>query len=290
MNLKDATALMSMDAAARRLSRNTIKFYQERCRVVERIVGDKRIDLITATDLRQVLAQCTSGSAEHNYRFLAQLFRFLISEEVLEKNPMAKLKRPMVEQKVIQPLSAEDVKRCYKAAKSAGGILGFRDASIIATFLATGIRREELCTLAEADVRLGQGVMLIHGKGRKQRLVPIPTALRVTLGHYFFQRRDSRAEGRSDRFFKGRNGRALEPSNLTLLLNKLRKRAGVHLHPHRLRHTWATYFAAQDGSDVLTLRALAGWSTLAMANRYVKPSMEKMKRSAETFSAIQMLN
>lgn len=203
---------------------------------------------------------------------------------------MAKLRPPKVEQKVVQPLSSEDVKKCYKAAKAQRGILGARDAAIFATLVATGIRRNELCSLTEDDVRLNERTMLIHGKGSKQRLVPIPSPLLVTLGHYLYHRRDSKAEGRCDRFFKDRNGTPMEPSNLTLLLIRLGRKTGVHLHPHRLRHTWATYFAAQDGSDVLTLQALAGWSTLAMANRYVKPSMEKMKRSAERFSAIQLLN
>jgi site-specific recombinase XerD len=289
VTIKDATDLLSMEAASRRLSQNTLLYYKDRCRVIQRIIGDKRIDLITATDLRRVMAECSPGTVGHNYRFLARLFRFLINEEVLEKNPMAKLKPPKVEQKVIQPLSAADVQKCYKLAKSQGGILGIRDAAIFATLVSTGIRREELCTMTEADVRLNDGVMLIRGKGNKQRFVPIPVDLLKLMAQYLFHRRGSRAEGRCDRFFKGRNGAALVPSNLTLLLGRLGKKTGVHLHPHRLRHTYCTMFMSNDGADVLTLQAIAGWSTLAMANRYVKPTQEKMQRSMDAFSPIHLL-
>jgi site-specific recombinase XerD len=219
-----------------------------------------------------------------------RLFRFLIYEEIMERSPMAKIQPPKVRSKVVQPISAVDVKKCWRAAKEQGGLLGARDVAIFALLLATGIRREELCVLSTDDVRLAEGILLINGKGGKQRLVPIPDALRSTLGQYLYHRKDSRAEGRCDRFFKSRQGQPMQPCNLTLLIIRLGKKAGVHLHPHRLRHTWATYFAAQDGGDVLTLQALAGWSTLAMANRYVKPSMEKMKRSAESFREVASEN
>jgi integrase/recombinase XerD len=284
VNITDATELLVMEVLSRKLSKNTVTFYRARCLAVRRVVGDKRIDLITTTDLRQVLATSTPASSAHNYKYMARLFRFLVDEEVILKNPMGKLTRPKVEQKVVQPLTAEEVNRCYKAAKATGGRQGARDAAIFATLVSTGIRREELCSLRESEVRLKEGMMLIHGKGNKQRLVPIPNSIRVMLGHYLFHRRDSKAEGRSDYFFKGRLGAQLQPSNLTLLMGRLGRRTGIHLHPHRLRHTFATMFMANDGADILTLQAICGWSQLSQAQRYAKPSMEKMQRSMDAFS------
>ena len=289
MTITDAAELLAMDAAARRLSPRTLVFYRERTKAIAKIVGDKRIDLITATDLRMVLATCAAGSVLHNHSFMRRLFRFLVSEDVLEKNPMAKLQPPKVESKVINPLTTEEMIRCFKTAKAQGGLLGVRDAAIFATLVGTGLRREELCQLRDEDVRVSEGIMLVHGKGRKQRLVPIPGDLRVLMAQYVFRRRDSRATGHCDRFFRDRNGTPMTGNNLTTLMIRLGEKAGVHLHPHRLRHSWATTFMGHDGADVITLQALAGWSTLAMAQRYVKPSMAKMQRSQDTFSAVNLL-
>jgi site-specific recombinase XerD len=101
-----------------------------------------------------------------------------MEEELIKRNPMEKVRTPKIEQKVIQPHSLDEIKTLYKAAKDMRGHIGLRDSSIFATLVGTGIRREELCNLKDEDVKLAEGVMLIRGKGRKQRLVPIPIHLR----------------------------------------------------------------------------------------------------------------
>jgi integrase len=191
----------------------------------------------------------------------------------------------------------------------------------------TGLRREELCQLRDQDVRLEViatkrrddvswiedleapamtklairmyfsgseadhegGMMLVHGKGRKQRLVPIPAELRLLLSQYVYRRKDSRAAGRCDRFFRDRNGTPMTGPNLTTLMIRLGRRAGVDLHPHRLRHTFATSFMSHDGADVLHLKEICGWTTPAMANRYAKPTMAKMIRMVDSFSPVNQL-
>ena len=120
--------------------------------------------------------------------------------------------------------------------------------------------------------------MLVNGKGGKERLVPIPAVLQKIMMRYIYLRKDSRAAVNSDRFFRDRNNTDLDPKHLTRLLARLGARAGVSLHPHKLRHTFATNFMSHDGSDVLHLQAICGWSTLSMAQRYAKPTLEKMAR------------
>jgi site-specific recombinase XerD len=278
-----------MDAAARRLSPLTLDFYRTRTKVITKIVGDKRIDLVTAADCRLVLVKCSEGTVLHNFSFMRRLFRFLVAEEILDRDPMAKLTPPKVESKVIEPLSIDEMVRCYKRARAQGGLLGVRDAAIFATLVGTGLRRAELCQLRDEDVRLSEGIMLIHGKGRKQRLVPIPSDLRVVMSQYLYRRKDSRAGGSCDRFFRDRNGTPMVPSNLTMLMARLGRRAGVHLHPHRLRHTFASAFMSHDGSDVLHLQQICGWSTLTMAQRYAKPTIAKMIRMVDSFSPVNEL-
>jgi integrase/recombinase XerC len=87
-----------------------------------------------------------------------------------------------------------------------------------------------------------------------------------------------------DRFFRSRNGIALRPEALTLMIGRLGDTAGIKTHPHKLRHTFATHYMSNDGADVLTLQAICGWSTLAMAQRCSHTTVAKLQRSIDSFS------
>jgi integrase/recombinase XerD len=106
------------------------------------------------------------------------------------------------------------------------------------------------------------------------------------LSKYEAMRADTRVYGRSDceQFFRNRTGHALTPEALTQIIRRIGKGAGIKLYPHLLRHTFCTHFMANDGADVLSLQSIAGWSTIAMADRYAKSQLPKLKRSMESFS------
>src|ERR1700688_992587 len=291
MKLSEATELLLMDAAARRLSPMTIRFYRQRCQSVIKVIGDSRAEHITANDVRSALASTTAASARLNFAFLRRLFRFLHDEEVTSRNPLERVTAPKTLQKVIYPLTIEEIRRCYKYARVNRGFFGLRNSVIFATLLGTGMRRQELCSLREKDVRISERLLLVHGKGGTQRLLPIPSSLKQLLARYRFARNETRVASRQcDRFFRDRGGGPLTPANVTRVLERLGKVAGVHLHPHRLRHTFATAYMSNDGADVLSLQSICGWSTIAMATRYTKPSLDKLKRSMESFSPANQLS
>ena len=284
MTFKDAGDLLVMESASRRLSKATQKFYSDRTDAIIRLIGNKPVEKVTVTDLRRALTECPERSAPLNYRFLKRLFNFLIAEEVLKISPMDKLRPPKIEQRVIEPLTQVQLQKLFRVARSARGF-GIRDSAMLATLAGTGIRREEMCNLRDEDVRLKDGVMLIHGKGRKQRLIPVPVHLMKMLARYRSTRNSSKSyDAKCDRFFRSRSGRALTPDALTQVMIELGHSAGIKLHPHLLRHTFATMFMANDGADVLTLQAICGWSSLAMAQRYSHATMPKLQRSMDSFS------
>jgi integrase/recombinase XerC len=125
--------------------------------------------------------------------------------------------------------------------------------------------------------------MLIHGKGRKQRLVPMH--LRKMMQRYQTMRKGTRvAERKCNRFFRSRHGVELRPQALTLMIKRLGAAATIKTHPHKLRHTFATHYMSNDGADIMSLQAICGWSTLAMPVKYAKASMPKLQRSMDNFS------
>jgi site-specific recombinase XerD len=291
-SLQEAGELMIMACQARRLSKSTISFYNQRLASITGILGTKAIAKVTHHDCRRILAESPGKTSEHNYRVLGTLFNFAKREGLIVENPMEKVTRPKNIVKLVQPLTKTEIAKCFKACKAdRGGLIGLRDATIFATLLGLGLRRMELCGLTNDDVRLVDGLMRVKGKGGRDRIIPIPSKLKVMLNRWRIARNNSAWYKRRscESFFLNHDGNAITLNGVTLLLNRLGKRVGVNLHPHRLRHTFATSFMANDGSDIITLQALCGWSTLASVSRYSKVSIDKMARSNEAFSPINDL-
>jgi integrase/recombinase XerD len=153
-----------------------------------------------------------------------------------------------------------------------------RDRLIVELMLRTGLRLEEVCTLTVDDVVVGpEGAYLRvrHGKGAKDRIVPLDTS-RVRLSRRVQQyvKRDRPAETSSKALFLSsrRNGEGeyepLTGRGLQLMVRRLGKVAAVHAYPHKFRHTFATRSLAA-GVDVMALQRVLGHTTLAMVSRYV---------------------
>jgi integrase/recombinase XerD len=153
-----------------------------------------------------------------------------------------------------------------------------RDRLILEVLLRTGLRLEEVCTLTIDDVVVGpEGAYLRvrHGKGAKDRIVPMDTSrMRLSRRVQQYIKRDRPTETSSRALFLStrRSPRGeyepLTSRGLQLMVRRLGKAAGVHAHPHKFRHTFATRSLAA-GVDVMALQRVLGHTTLAMVARYV---------------------
>lgn len=291
MRLSQAIELFFLDVQARKLTKSTLQFYHWRLNASLKQIGDKEMVDITVYDLRAVVAATSELSAVHAYRALKRFCRFLFDEGLTPVDVAEKLVRPKAPKSEVMPIPHDAVQQVLRAAAALPGFIGIRDAAIVATFYGTGIRRAELCGLKDQDVDLRAGLMRIYGKGRKERIIPLPVKLRKILMRYTFERERTKeyASGDCPYFFRDRDGRALTPNALTLVMKRLKDRSGVDVRAHRPRHSFCTAFMANHGADVLILKELAGWSTLTMATRYAKPSMKKLAESLEAFSPINDL-
>ena len=283
MKLRDAAALLQIECNALRLSPATLRFYAQQFKKL-RPLADRRVQDIDATDLRAVIAAVSDRSAPHVYRYIRRLFSFLTREELLVRNPATKLRPPRISKPLVEGLTSEEIRRCYAAAKASGPYYGLRDATLFAVLVGTGLRRSETCSLRDPEVNLATGSMLVHGKGGKDRLVPVPPRLRLLMARYRIARDECKSAGRSNFFFRSKAGGQLSPEDLYATVRRIGERAGVRLWPHRLRHTFATEYMANEGADVLSLQAIAGWSSTQMAARYAKPSLRKLQVSMDRFS------
>lgn len=280
-----------LEGKSRRLSQKTLDFYANRIALFEKIVGPVDVREISIHHLRQILAETSARSVVHSYRVVRRLFTFLLADELIAKDPSAKLVAPKIPRKVTQPLNPKAISAIFQAAKSDHGWAGIRNAAIIATLVGTGIRSAELCGLREENVNLTDGLIRVLGKGNRERLVPIPSKLCLILKKYAILRETTRKYGKPcEFFFRDRYGEPLSGNALLRMVRRAGAKAGLpKTWVHLMRHTFATAFMDNDGADIMTLKEICGWKSLDMALIYVKPTIRKMTQAQESFSPVNGL-
>jgi integrase/recombinase XerD len=219
---------------------------------------------------RLVSSHTTHGHA----RVIKSWLKWLSLEGELDGAMLARIEMPKRDHKVIKTFSDDDIKRLFAACKDESSpMLTARDQAILAVLLDTGIRANELCTLTLERTVLGldDAYLLVDGKGRKQREVGLGVKSRQMVHRYIHRFRIARPGVTTT--FTTRYGTPLHPEGLDRLLYRLRDRAGIEsirVSAHSFRHTYATRYLAQDGSDVYKLSRLLGHTSVVVTEGYAR--------------------
>ncbi len=223
------------------------------------------------------------------YDDLAAMFRFLVGQGVVVKNPMEGISKPVVRQDQVQPFTGEQVQALLSAAKRSENPR--RNEAIILFLLDTGARASEVCSLKVGDVDLTQKRCSVAGKGNKKRQICFgPTTARALLKYLSEAPRPEDAGlFLSDK--GGSAGEGLTRVGLRLLfvrLGKVAKLSGVRCSPHTFRHTFAVNFLRRGG-NVFTLKELLGHTALHMVNRYVALAQADLDAQHRLYSPVEGL-
>jgi len=222
-------------------------------------------DLDLALVRRYLAAVDESGNrpaTTHTYaKVLKTFLRFLYAEGLLEADLASRLTMPRLDEELLPIYSADEARRLLAACPN------YRDTAIVYVLLDTGVRAAELCALDISDVDLADGTVTVRkGKGRKFRHVFLGKRARLALRRYLLQRRAT--DPAQPLFVSLRTGARMTPDGLLKLCVRLGTEANVpHCHPHRFRHTFATW-ALASGMNLDTLRRLMGHATFAVLTRY----------------------
>jgi len=155
--------------------------------------------------------------------------------------------------------------------------------------LDTGLRVSEVSSSELGEVNLDKSCLKVLGKGNKERLVPIGDYCRMMITDYIENGRPKPTNRNVDNLFLTDDGGPLSSNAIKLLFSRIKKLSGVtRLHPHLLRHTFATSYLL-NGGDVFTLKAILGHSSLEMVNHYLHFTSAQLAIQHHKFSPMDKL-
>jgi len=189
------------------------------------------------------------------------LFRYLTREGQLGHDPAAGVRGPKVRRKLPEVLDADEAKALVES--TLGGTLAPRDTAMMELFYSSGLRLAELCSLRWGDLDLDDGQVRVLGKGSKTRILPVGRFAVAAL------RALAALGGAAAELpvFKGRGGAPISTRAVQLRLAKLSSGQTKHVHPHMLRHSFASHMLESSG-DLRSVQELLGHADIATTQIY----------------------
>lgn len=202
---------------------------------------------------------------------LRSFFKFLCREGILKKNPVQRIATPKLGRKLPHFLFLEQVEKLLQAPDRTT-LLGARDQVIVELLYGSGIRVSELAGLNRRDVDSDNSLLRVRGKGSKERIVPLTKYAFEAIQAYLLRREDEQ-----EALLLNYQGSRLSARSIRRILDKLALQAGLtqHLHPHMLRHSFATHLL-DGGADLRSVQELLGHAKLSSTQVYTHLTRERL--------------
>lgn len=231
----------------------------------------------------------STHSVANRVRALRAFFAWLDRKGYTETHLLKDLRSPKAVEQVIEPLTQEEIGELFSAINP-NTALGARNTALLSLMLDTGLRLSEVAYLKEEGVHIEEHYVKVLGKGSKERIVAFGVACQRALLHYFHHFRVEPAHTGVDSFFLTIDGYGMKPDGINSMVDRLSVSASVpRLHPHLLRHTYATWFLL-NGGDIFLLKQNLGHTTLTMVQHYLHIASRRAAVRSQTFSPLDKFN
>ena len=241
--------------------------------------------------LRTGKSSLSARSVERRLSAISSYYKFLAREGLCDHQPQGFIQRSKKELRLPDFLSIEQTQALFAALNPETArdyAVGLRDRAMVELLYSSGLRVSELCDLRISQINLDQHYLRTMGKGKKERIVPLGSVAVQWLEKYLEQGRaylrpkSTLASGsvvggsNSDKVFLSTKGKPLYRQAVYAVVRDAGDRAGIKgLHPHTLRHTFATHLL-NGGADLRALQEMLGHSDLSTTQMYTHLSKEHL--------------
>lgn len=279
-------AFLNYLSAECHLAENSVAAYRRDLRRFRQWLGNRAVTALTIRDLSDYLGWLNDQSlapatiARH-VASLRMFFRYLQLEGFLQENLAELLGSQKLWERVPEVLTTRHIER-FVTAPTGGDAYWRRDRALLELMYATGCRASEVSQLRLRDVRLDESYCVCHGKGSKQRVVPLGQPAIAAVRTYLTTERlllTKLPDDDGDYLFLSRSGRRLRREAIWELVKKYAVRSGIPVstHPHTLRHSFATHLLA-GGADLRQVQEMLGHSSIATTQIYTHVDQSRLKK------------
>jgi integrase/recombinase XerD len=274
-----AETFLEMMAAERGAAANTLDAYGRDLEELTAFLAARGRDARSAgaDDVRAWLAsQAAQGMAvrtqARRLSCVRQFFQFLFAEGMRADDPTTNLDAPRLGRPLPKYLSEDEVRALLDAARGLEGDAGLLMTALLETLYATGMRVSEIVALPASAVARDPSVLVVRGKGSKERMVPLSDPARAALAAWKLVRDANQPKKTPSRWLFPSHGRSghLTRSGLAKMLDRLALAAGIdpaRVSPHVLRHSFASHLLAH-GADLRSLQQMLGHADIATTEIY----------------------
>ena len=272
--LNDIKEYLIFISQVKNLSKNTTSAYERDLKKLAKFIND--LNLSNYSEINNEICSAWIGnlySQDNNPRSIQRhlssakgFFRFLKKNNLIESSPFELVSAPKSPSNLPEVLSPEDVEQLLNFKPS--NLIEIRDMAIVELMYSSGLRVSETVNINIGDFEEDMTFLRILGKGAKTRIVPLGKFAVNAINNWIIER--DKILTKSDALFLNSKGARLSIRSVQLRLKKMATKQGLPpIHPHMLRHSFATHMLESSG-DLRTIQELLGHSSLSTTQIYTK--------------------
>lgn len=276
----------------RQASKLTITGYENDLKMLRRFLNENqrwagwlqlKMEDIQAylTHLNDLQRQWTTINRE--LASLRTFYNFLLTNDLINNNPFEEIKIKTHARSLPRYFYSSEMNALFKAADGQGKPLDFRNRAILELLYATGMRVSECANLTLSQIQWDVQLILVRGKGDKERYVPFGNYAKDALQKYLKTCREplmDKYHANHDFVFINYRGQPITSEGIEYVLNQIVKQSSLntHIHPHMLRHSFATAML-NNGADIRSVQELLGHSSLSTTQIYTHVTRENLQKT-----------
>ena len=264
-------------------SKNTLAAYRSDLKIFNKWLAGKSFISVNSKHIQDYFSDrqknnISSSSQARILTCLHSFYQYLLANQLIKKDPTEQLSQPKLEKKLPVFLNIQEVEKLLEAPSSSS-LFGQRDRAMLELLYSCGLRVSELINLSYHNINLKEEFIRIHGKGNKERILPMgEMAIDYLMKYETNARPILLKNGQSDSYFLSNRGSAMSRQNFFYIIKAYANQVGIDkpLSPHSLRHAFATHLV-QKGADLRSVQLMLGHSDISSTQLYTHIQNAQLK-------------